>query len=108
MNYKEFAKKYLEEVGAYDKDTMYGGMLGDSTMKLVETLSGEGHSGNSAYLTNEIFYDLNNAYQSNGKYKEKHSKIWDEYWLSPEGQKIQSDVGTPNIMNPTTNPLNNK
>ncbi len=98
MNYKEFAKKYLEDVGAFDKDTMYGGMLGDSTMKLVEAFSDEGHSGNSAAIANEIFYDLNNAYQGHGRYKEKRHKIWQEFWDSPEGQKLQADVGTPGVM----------
>lgn len=98
MNYQEFAKKYLENVGAFDKDTVYGGMLGDSVMALVMAMSGEGHSGNSAMLTNEIFFDLNNAYQGNRKYKDKRHKIWDEYWASPEGQKLQADVGTPGIM----------
>lgn len=98
MNYKEFAKKYLDEVGAFDKDSNYGGMLGDAVMALVEAHSQEGHSGNSAYITNEIFYDLNNAYSGEGKYKNKNHKLWADFWASPEGQKIQSDAGTPNIM----------
>ena len=102
MDYKKFAKKYLEEVGAYDKDVMYGGMLGEAVMKLVEAHSAEGHSGNSADIVNEIFYDLNNAYAGNHKYKEKRSKIWDAFWESPEGKKIQEDAGTPNVMNSPT------
>lgn len=99
MNYKEFARKYLEEVGAFDKDGMYGGMLGDSIMALVNTHSEQGHSGNSADIVNEAFFDLNNAYSSSRGYKEKRSKIWDEYWASEEGQKLQNDVGTPGVMN---------
>lgn len=98
MNYNQFAKEYLEDVGAYDKDGNYGGMLGGAIMKLVEAFSGEGHSGMSAHITNEAFYDLNNAYSSTGKYKEKRSKIWDRFWLSEEGQKLQNDVGTPGVM----------
>lgn len=102
MNYKQFAKEYLEEVGAYDKDTMYGGMLGESVMKLVEAFSEEGHSGNSAVLANLIFNDLNNAYSGEGKYKEKRHKIWQKFWDSEEGKKMQADAGTPGIMSSPT------
>jgi hypothetical protein len=99
MNYKEFAQKYLEDAGAFDKESNYGGMLGPAIMKLVQAFSGEGHSGGSAFITNEAFYDLNNAYASEGKYKTKRHKVWSEYWASPEGQKLQSDAGTPGVMN---------
>ncbi len=100
MNYREFAKKYLEHVGAFDKDGNYGGMLGESVMALVNVHSEQGHSGTSAEMVNEIFYDLNNAYSGSHKYSEKRSAIWDEFWKSPEGMKIQESAGTPNIMNP--------
>lgn len=99
MYYKEFAKKYLKEAGLFDKDTLYAGELGKSVMRLVETHSAEGHSGNSASWANEIFHDLNLAYSGEGKYKDKRHKIWSEFWASPEGLKLQADVGTPNIMN---------
>lgn len=92
MTYKTFAKSYLDEVGAFDKDANYGGMLGESVMELVETFSGQGHSGNSADLTDTVFHALNRQYQS-GK-----GKVWDAYWLSPEGQKLQADAGTPGIL----------
>ncbi len=92
MNYTTFAKKYLDEVGAFDKDANYGGMLGESVMELVKTFSEQGHSGTSAEITDEIFHALNKQYSS-GK-----GKVWDEYWLSPEGQKIQEDAGTPGIL----------
>lgn len=102
MNYKQFAKQYLEEVGAFDADSNYGGMLGGAIMSLVEAHSKEGHSGMSAEITNEAFYDLNNAYAGTGKYKTKRHKIWDMFWESPEGKKIQADVGTPGVMMPHT------
>lgn len=98
MNYKEFAKKYLDYVGAFDKDSSYGGMLGDAIMALVEAHSAQGHSGNSAQIVNEAFFDLNNAYSGSRGYAKKRSKIWDEFWASPEGQKMQNDVGTPGVM----------
>lgn len=99
MNYKEFAKKYLNHVGAFDKDGNYGGMLGSAVYDLVEKFSDEGHSGGSAAITNEIFYDLNNAYAGEGRWKDKRHPIWQAFWDSPEGQKMQADVGTPGVMN---------
>lgn len=101
MNYQEFAKKYLEDVGAFDKEGMYGGMIGDSVMKLVEAHSEEGHitSARSSVLVNEAFFDLNNAYSGTRGYATKRHKIWDDFWKSPEGMKLQADSGTPNIMN---------
>ena len=45
-------------------------------MKLVEAMSGEDHSGMSASITNEIFYDLNNAYAGEGRWKEnRHESL---------------------------------
>ncbi len=97
MDYKKFARRYLEDMGAFDKTTMYEGALGESAMELAETFSAQGHSGNSANLTSMLFIGLQKAYDD-----PKH-KIWQEYWNSPEGKKLQEDVGTPGIMtNPTT------
>lgn len=99
MNYKEFAKKYLDDVGAYDSESNYSGMLGDAIMALVEAHSAQGHSGLSSHITIEAFYDLNQAYSGEGRYKEKRHKIWQAFWDSPEGQKLQADTGTPGAMN---------
>jgi len=93
MDYKTFAKKYLDKVGAYDKDTMYEGMLGEAVMGLVNTFSEQGHSGNSANLTTTIFIGLQKAYDNS------EHEIWKEYWDSPEGKAFQEAAGTPGIMN---------
>lgn len=99
MEYKEFAEKYLQGTGLVDDDDLYHGELAKAVMRLVEVHSAEGHSGNSAHWTDEIFHDLNQAYIGSGKYREKKHKIWQEFWDSPEGQKLQADVGTPGVMN---------
>jgi hypothetical protein len=93
MNYKTFAKKYLDKVGAFDTDSNYGGMIGESVMELVETFSEQGHSGMSAHITGEAFAALNRAYENSDH------DIWKEYWASPEGIALQESVGTPGIMN---------
>lgn len=86
MNYRQFAKEYLDDIGAYDKDTMYGGMLGEAVMKLVETMEGEGHSGNSFAMTVMIFNGLNMAYEN------PEHKIWQKYWESDEGKKLKESI----------------
>ena len=54
----KFAKEELIKAGLFDKDSSYGGMLGESTMKLMECFVKEGHSGFSASMQVEIFRRL--------------------------------------------------
>jgi len=54
-NLTEHARRELEAAGAFDEDTMYGGMLGDAVMELVEKFSSQGHSGGSAPLVVGLF-----------------------------------------------------
>ena len=51
----DFFKKRLQELGVYDKDSDYGGMLGKSVEELSETFASQGHSGASAELTLALF-----------------------------------------------------
>ena len=51
----DFFKKRLQELGVYDKDSDYGGMLGKSVEELSETFAKQGHSGTSAELTLALF-----------------------------------------------------
>lgn len=55
MTLVEFAREELRLAGLFDKDSDYGGMIGDAVMKMVEQFAGEGHSGTSAALTISIF-----------------------------------------------------
>lgn len=57
-NLIEHAKKELKLIGADDKDSMYGGMLYDSCIELIDVFSKQGHSGNSASIVREIFHKL--------------------------------------------------
>jgi len=53
-----WARKELELAGLFDGDSDYGGMTGEDVMKLMDTFTGQGHSGMSAALTADIFNRL--------------------------------------------------
>jgi len=55
MSVKEDAKRNLELAGLFDKDSDYGGMIGDAVMKLVNTHLSEGHSGFSHEMALHLF-----------------------------------------------------
>lgn len=55
MSLVEHAKKELELAGMFDKDSDYGGAIGESVLELVEIFAKQGHSGFSAMLTLELF-----------------------------------------------------
>jgi hypothetical protein len=57
-NLVNFARKELELAGYFDKDAMYGGMLGDAVIKMIEQFADEGHSGMSANITISLFQRL--------------------------------------------------
>lgn len=50
-----FAEDEMRRAGLFDKDSDYGGMLGDAVLKMVKTFSDEGHSGMSASMAIRIF-----------------------------------------------------
>lgn len=54
------AKRELKLAGLFDKDSDYGGMLGDNILELIKTFSKQGHSGMSASLALDIFNRLAN------------------------------------------------
>lgn len=54
----EWAEEELRRAGLFDEDSDYGGMMGESVMKLIEAFSGEGHSGFSASMAASIFGEL--------------------------------------------------
>jgi hypothetical protein len=52
---RDYAKNELTRAGFFDKDALYGGMLGDAVMKMVDVFADEGHSGMSAGLAVSAF-----------------------------------------------------
>lgn len=55
MSVREDAKLNLEMAGLFNKDSDYGGMIGDAVMKLVNTHFDEGHSGFSHEMALAVF-----------------------------------------------------
>jgi len=58
MSLIEYAKQELKLNGMFDKDSDYGGMIGEDVLKLIELFSNQGHSGNSANTVLNIFNEL--------------------------------------------------
>lgn len=54
-NLELHARKEMEIAGLFDKDSDYGGMLGEAVMKMIKVFDDEGHSGFSANLAISIF-----------------------------------------------------
>ena len=54
-NLELHAKAELERAGFFDKDSDYGGMMGDAVMKMVKLFADEGHSGFSASMAINLF-----------------------------------------------------
>ena len=58
MTLIEHAKKEIELIGMFDKDSDYNGMIGESVMELIKVFSEQGHSGHSAAIVSNIFNKL--------------------------------------------------
>lgn len=58
MTSTDICIKELERAGLFDKDSDYGGMLGDAVKELLLVFQKQGHSGYSAQVTASIFYRL--------------------------------------------------
>lgn len=54
-NLVAYAESEMRRAGLFDEDSDYGGMLGPAVLKMIETFSGEAHSGMSAGLAISIF-----------------------------------------------------
>lgn len=60
MSLVEHAKRELKAAGFLDKDSDYGGMLGDAVLELIQKFADQGHSGASAAMTRQLFDKLAN------------------------------------------------
>lgn len=58
MSLIEYARSELQAAGLFDKNSDYGGMLGNAVMKMIEQFDDEGHSGASAGMAISIFSRL--------------------------------------------------
>jgi hypothetical protein len=60
MSSIDHAKLELQIAGLFDKDSDYGGMIGESVMELIEVFAKQGHSGMSAPMVANLFQKLAN------------------------------------------------
>lgn len=61
-NRHEMFKARLKEIGMYDDDSDYAGMIGKAVEELSETFANQGHSGMSAVVTMGLFNTLMKEY----------------------------------------------
>lgn len=57
-NLYQHAKRELQLAGLFDKDSDYGGMVGNAVLRMIELFACEGHSGFSAQMCRRLFADL--------------------------------------------------
>ena len=57
-NLTQYAKEELERAGLFDRDSDYGGLLGNSALEIVETFTKQGHSGHSAEVVTQLVSKL--------------------------------------------------
>lgn len=57
---EDHAKYELTKAGLFDKDSDYGGMIGEAVLELAQTFAKQGHSGMSAAWVRELFNKLAN------------------------------------------------
>jgi len=57
-NLVKHAETELKIAGLFDKDSDYGGMLGESVLELMGVFSKQGHSGHSAGMVSNLFDEL--------------------------------------------------
>ena len=58
MTRHEFFIKRLKELGMYDDDSDYNGMIGKAIEELSDVFGNQGHSGMSAQITMGLFNQL--------------------------------------------------
>lgn len=87
MNFRQFARLWLEQHELFANGSDYDGMIGETVMQLVEKLAEQRHSGGSMHRCMDA---LTRIYQ---EYEAIDSPIWRRYWTSEEGQRHIRDTG---------------
>lgn len=73
MTRHEFFKKRLQEIGMYDSDSDYGGMIGTAVEELSKCFEDQRHSGGSAVSTIELFVFLMKEWEKPETHADNHS-----------------------------------
>lgn len=65
----QFFVERLKQLGVFDKDSDYAGMLGESVKELSKVFEKQGHSGQSAVLTVQLFTQLMDEWSKKGTFR---------------------------------------
>jgi len=113
-NLEKHAEYELRRAGLFDKDSDYGGMLGESTMRLIRCFAEERHSGYSAsmqvYIFKQLasFKPLSPLTDSPNEWVEVSDKVWQNKrssdCFSSDGGKTYYSVDDKNREIKTTKP----
>lgn len=92
MSIREEAKRNLELAGLFDKDSDYGGMIGDAVMKLVNCHLDEGHSGFSHELTLHIFNKVIKGHALTAKYWDERKVFMEKFSEENMGEPWKPEI----------------
>lgn len=70
-----YAYEWLNSRGLFDADADYGGILGKAVFELIKVFSYQGHSGFSAGLTKEMFYQILKDFESGQNADVRNPKV---------------------------------
>ena len=77
----DFFKKRLNELGLYDKDSDYYGMIGQAVEELSGIFARQGHSGMSEQITMEVFNKLMAEYSGDTEHDQPSPTPSRQEWL---------------------------
>lgn len=83
MSWTKTAKKTVKDKGLLDKDSDYGGMIGEALNELIDVFGKQGHSGTSAQWISDLFRKL---VKYNGYLSKKDSDKAMKIIMKKEGQ----------------------
>lgn len=86
MSMREDAKLNLEMAGLFDKNSDYGGMLGEAVLRLVNTHFNERHSGNSHEMVLDIFSKVARGHALTAKFWDHKKAELDKFAMENMGE----------------------
>lgn len=92
MSARKDAKLNLELAGFFNKDSDYGGMLGNAVMKLVDTHFDEGHSGMSHEYALMLFNKVVRGHALTSKFWDIKKAELDKFAIENMGEPWKPEL----------------
>jgi len=92
MSIREEALDNLKMAGLFDKDSDYGGMLGEAVMRLVDAHCSEGHSGFSHEMALQIFNKVIRGHALTAAYWDKRKLALDKFAEENMGEPWKEEM----------------